>query len=207
MSKEKGAAGQLSASLTHNTQVAQTTKTTQTTYTAKVARSTVPLSVPQGPGDTSNTIAGASDPRLTEAIFQVSQGRHVFVLGRSKRPLANCSACQDVDDAHRQTCECLTCHGHLAATNNPERIAAMLADHPRGLLALRNGAVSVGVVVDIDPRNGGQVDLEIMLPTLGAKTGGGGWHLWYQHPGGHVPSRELPGRPGVDIKADGGYCV
>jgi hypothetical protein len=37
-------------------------------------------------------------------------------------------------------------------------------------------------------------------------TGGGGWHLYYRHPGGPLLPA-LPGRPGVDVKADGGYVV
>ena len=37
-------------------------------------------------------------------------------------------------------------------------------------------------------------------------TGGGGWHLYYRHPG-HPLLTSLPGHPGVDVKADGGYVV
>ena len=61
-------------------------------------------------------------------------------------------------------------------------------------------------MVDIDPRNGGQVDPALMAPTAAVATGGGGWHLYYRHPGGPLLAA-LPGRPGVDIKADGGYVV
>ena len=45
-----------------------------------------------------------------------------------------------------------------------------------------------------------------MTPTATVATGGGGWQLYYRHPGGPtLPA--LPGVPGVDIKADGGYVV
>ncbi len=83
----------------------------------------------------------------------------------------------------------------------------MLDAIPAGLLAVRTGAPSGLVVVDIDPRHGGRLDPELMPPTLAAATGGGGWHLYYRHPGTPVVSRALPGRDGVDIKADGGYVV
>jgi hypothetical protein len=62
-------------------------------------------------------------------------------------------------------------------------------------------------VVDIDPAHGGELDQALMPPTLAVATGGGGWHLYYRHPGTPVASRPLPGRAGVDIKADGGYVV
>jgi hypothetical protein len=104
------------------------------------------------------------------------------------------------------SCECLTCHGFYAATTDVARLAAMLAKVPGGLLAIRTGTASGLAVVDVDPRNGGQVDRELMAPTATVATGGGGWHLYYRHPG-HSLLPALPGRPGVDVKADGGYVV
>ncbi|OHV44935.1 bifunctional DNA primase/polymerase [Pseudofrankia sp. BMG5.36] len=137
-------------------------------------------------------------------------GWRVFVLGRSKRPVANCQPCKAVAPDHdhdREVCDCLTCHGFYAATTDPTRIAAMLAAIPDGLVAIRTGATSGLVIVDIDPAHGGELDRALMTPTATVATGGGGWHLYYTHPGKPVPSRPLPGHPGVDIKADGGYVV
>ena len=82
----------------------------------------------------------------------------------------------------------------------------MLRKVPGGLLAIRTGAASGLCVVDIDPRNGGQLDRDLMTPTATVATGGGGWHLYYRHPGGPtLPA--LPGAAGVDIKGDGGYVA
>lgn len=148
------------------------------------------------------------DPRLSAALALADAGRAVFLLGRSRRPMANCAACRTAGPDHdRDACPCLACHGFYAATRDPGRIAAMLTAYPSGLLAIRTGAASGIVVVDIDPRNGGHLLPNLMPPTACVRTGGGGWHLYYRHPGQHVPSRELPGRPGIDIKADGGYVV
>ena len=137
----------------------------------------------------------------------MQNGWPVFVLGRSKRPVANCRACRTAGAGHdRDDCSCLTCHGFYAATLDPGCLAAMLRKVPGGLLAIRTGTVSGLCVVDIDPRKGGQLVRDLMTPTATAATGGGGWHLYYRHPGGPgLPA--LPGAAGVDIKGDGGYVA
>jgi len=143
---------------------------------------------------------------LRNAISYAERGWPVFLLGRTKRPLANCDACKDAGSHDPAGCDCLTCHGFYAATTDPGRITAMIARHPAGMLAIRAGRGSGLCVVDIDPRNGGAIDCELMTPTATVATGGGGWHLYYRHPGTPVGAK-LPDRPGVDIKADGGYVV
>lgn len=136
-----------------------------------------------------------------------AQGWPVFVLGRSKRPMGNCPACRDTGADHNPgDCGHLICHGFHAATTDPGRVAAMLRLIPGGLLAIRTGAVSGLTVIDIDPRNGGQLDRDLMVPTATVATAGGGWHLYYRHPGGTLAGK-LADRPGVDIKSDGGYVV
>ena len=145
---------------------------------------------------------------LRNAVDYAAWGWPVFLLGRSKRPIANCPACPKGATGHDpQTCECLTCHGFYAATLNVERFEAMLAAHPSGLLAIRTGQASGLLVIDIDPAHGGRLDPTLMTPTYAVATGGGGWHLYYTHPGIPVLSRPMPDRDGVDVKADGGYVV
>lgn len=159
-----------------------------------------------------------SDPLLAAALELADALRPVFWLGSSKRPLANCGPCNRAGDDHdAATCGHLVCHGFYAATCDPDRIRAMRAYAPRGLLAMRTGAVSGLVVVDVDPRNGGDetarslVSRGLLPPTAWVRTGGGGAHLYYRHPGRSVPcSTGKPGRglgPGVDVRGDGGYVV
>jgi hypothetical protein len=141
------------------------------------------------------------------ALRYMRAGWPVFVLGRSKRPVANCSACKTAAPGHDlAACACLTCHGFHAATTDPARLAAMLRKVPGGLLAIRTGTAAGLAVVDIDPRNGGTIDRALMTPTATVATGGGGWHLYYRHPGGPLAAAR-PGHAGVDVKADGGYVV
>ena len=148
-------------------------------------------------------------PMLAAALALAAEGYPVFLLGRTKRPVANCPTCPkaDADPSHDpQACPCLTCHGFYAATRDPDRITAMHRAVPGGMLAVRTGTISDLAVVDIDPRNGGAVLPELMPPTRCVRTGSGGWHLYYRHPGGTLAAK-LHGHPGIDVKADGGYVV
>jgi hypothetical protein len=155
---------------------------------------------------------------LTAALGYARQGWPVFLLGRSKRPLANCPNCPS--DAKPGThdpqgCRCLTCHGFYAATLDPKAIQRMLALTPYGMLAIRTGAASGLVVVDVDPDKGGMASLTTLVrqaltpPTRFVRTGSGGLHLYYRHPGPHTKIRcsQSEIAPGIDIKADGGYVV
>jgi hypothetical protein len=150
-----------------------------------------------------------TDPQalLRNATRLAERGWPVFLLGRTKRPVANCPGCPKGAPGHDpEACTCLTCHGFYAATVDPQRIQAMCAQHPGGLLAIRTGAASDTVVVDIDPRHGGCI-LPDLMPRTACVDTSRGWHLYYRHPGTPIVSRELPGHPGVDIKADSGYVV
>jgi hypothetical protein len=149
---------------------------------------------------------------LTAALAAAEQGWPVFMLGRSKRPVANCHDCRN-SDHNPETCGHHTCHGFYAASTDPHRITAMVRAVPCGQLAVRTGAVSGLLVVDIDPDHGGNASFANLIArslvprTLSVQTGSWGTHLYYRHPGQHMPSRPMPRRKGIDIKADGGYVV
>ena len=72
-------------------------------------------------------------PMLAAAYALAAEGWPVFVLGRTKRPVANCPACRErrTPTTTRPRCDCLTCHGFYAATTDPDRIAAMLRRRAR----------------------------------------------------------------------------
>ena len=151
--------------------------------------------------------------KLSAARDYISLGWLVFVLSSTKMPIANCERCrlEHTTPPHMEACECLTCHGFYAGTLDVARIEEMLRLNPRGLLAVRTGAVSGTVVIDVDPP--GITTMRVLvgdgvLPrTVAAVTGRGGYHLVYAHPGGKVLSGAGKGGPGVDIKADGAYVV
>jgi hypothetical protein len=113
-----------------------------------------------------------------------------------------------------------TAHGLSDASTNHEQVKTWWSMWPDANVGVATGERAGLVVLDIDPRHGGQdslVALETVvgpLPgTLTADTGGGGTHVFYGHhrnPKWPTPSRgnafgaEMPG---VDVKSDGGYVV
>ena len=77
---------------------------------------------------------------------------------------------------------------------------------PNANIGVPTGKVTGFFALDVDPRNGGDVAAAIKrLPeTVRAKTGGGGVHLLFKHPG--FDAVRSIGK-GYDIKATGGYVV
>jgi hypothetical protein len=75
------------------------------------------------------------------------------------------------------------------------------------------GIISGIVVLDIDPAHGGDKSVSDWeqqhgpLPrTVEVKTGGGGRHLYFKHPGGLVHNK-VGIAPGIDLRGDGGCVV
>lgn len=104
-------------------------------------------------------------------------------------------------------------NGAHSATKDVERIRSWFETHPRLNIGIATGAASGIVVVDIDPRNGGDGTWEAMLERNGAaepetaraKTGGGGTHLLFRYDADNLPS--VPAGKGIDVKSDGGLIV
>jgi Bifunctional DNA primase/polymerase, N-terminal/YspA, cpYpsA-related SLOG family len=152
----------------------------------------------------------ATSPYLDAALRYGETSWPVFLLGRSKRPVANCANCPSVraDPSHDPAaCPCLTCHGPYAASTDPARIRAIFDAIPGGLLAVATGAGSGIIVIDVDPRHGGTIDRRLMPPTRCSATGNDGWHLFYRHPGTPVPNSQSRIAPGIDVRGEGGYAV
>jgi hypothetical protein len=151
--------------------------------------------------------------KLSAAREYTALGWPVFALSSTKMPIANCDRCraEHTTPAQMEACECLTCHGFYAGTCDMARVEEMLRLHPNGLMAIRTGAPSGTVVIDVDPPGIATmrvlVDDGVLPRTLAAVTGRGGYHLVYAHPGGKIMSGAGKGGPGVDVKADGGYVV
>jgi hypothetical protein len=84
---------------------------------------------------------------------------------------------------------------------------------PTANVGIVTGAISGLVVLDIDPKHGGNASLAELVVQHGpfphsieALTGGGGRHIYFSHPGGLV--RNKAGiMAGMDLRGDGGFIV
>lgn len=94
-----------------------------------------------------------------------------------------------------------------------EQIRQWFGRWPAANLAVITGQISGIVVVDIDPKHGGEASIASMEarhgqlpPTVEAVTGGGGRHLYFAHPGHEVRNR-AGFAPGIDMRGDGGCII
>ena len=98
------------------------------------------------------------------------------------------------------------------ASTDPATVEKWWKDQPNANIAVHVGMSGL-VVLDVDPRNGGDVSLARLIEKHGSdwlsqikiKTGGGGHHYIYSSPG----NRRLPSKlgKGLDIKHGAGYIV
>lgn len=153
--------------------------------------------------------------RLSPGVVALSYAARGWAVLPVHTPLAQrgCSCEQDCGSSAGKHPR--TRHGLKEASRNPDRIWSWWRRWPEANVGIRTGRESGLVVLDVDVRHGGEASLETLeatydrLPrTLTAHSGGGGRHLYFQHPGGHIPnSAQLGGLSGLDVRADGGYIV
>lgn len=106
----------------------------------------------------------------------------------------------------------ITAHGHKDATTDRGKLIAHWKARPNANVAIATGSQSGLLVLDVDPRNGGDESLRSLErqhgelpPTLVVETGGGGVHYYFAVPRERVASFVLA--EGLDVKGDGGYVV
>jgi hypothetical protein len=100
----------------------------------------------------------------------------------------------------------------LDATRDAEAIKVWWRAEPAANVAVRTGAISNLIVVDID---GGEAEaalaqLEVecgALPPSVEVITARGRHVWFRHPGGTVPNSAGRVAAGIDVRGDGGYVL
>ncbi len=108
----------------------------------------------------------------------------------------------------------MTANGLHGASAELTQVAKWEVMHPKANIGIVTGAISGVVVLDIDPRHGGDEALKALErehgalpPTVRISTGGGGEHIFFRHPGGNVPNSAGRIGDGIDLRGDGGYVV
>lgn len=130
---------------------------------------------------------------LTAALEYAARGWHVFPCKPGEKTPA-------------------TPHGFKDATTDEETIRAWWARTPAANVAIATGRVSGLVVVDIDPKNGGSLEWQMLVAQNGepvaprVRTPSGGTHLYFACPDAGFPSK-VGIRPGIDTRGDGGYVL
>src|SRR5450755_1744533 len=104
-----------------------------------------------------------------------------------------------------------TPHGYKDATTDLAQITMCWTQSPDANVGMPTGTTSGLIVVDVDPRNGGDESLKALVrehgnfpDTVQQHSGGGGLHIFFQCRGS-LASKILA--KGIDLKADGGYIV
>ena len=108
-----------------------------------------------------------------------------------------------------------TAHSFYDATTDEDVIRTWgEVDYPRANIGIRTGKDSGLVVLDIDLNKSGEESLrqleaqyESLPETVTVVSGGGGRHLYFQHPGGLVPTTTGKLGSGLDTRGDGGYII
>ncbi|WP_176550495.1 bifunctional DNA primase/polymerase [Bacillus sp. AFS037270] len=105
-----------------------------------------------------------------------------------------------------------TKNGLKAASTNLNLIAEWWRKWPDANIGVATGKESGFVVLDVDPRHGGEDSLELLInqygplpDTIEAITGGDGRHILFKNPG-QVKNRANI-FPGLDVRGEGGYIV
>lgn len=162
---------------------------------------------------------------LESALEYAARGWPVFPLhnpigewqcscGRPTEPPEKSARVEGVDYCSSVAKHPRTKNGLKDATTDEAQIRQWWQRWPNANIGLPTGALTF-VVIDVDPRHGGDDSIQGLFEEFGrpekvvcAKTGGGGEHLLFAHPGFKVKNNQS-GKigQGIDVRGDGGYIA
>jgi hypothetical protein len=122
----------------------------------------------------------------------IATGLPVFPCGPDKKPMV--------------------AHGYKDASTDPVIVRRMFGS-AACLIGCPTGEATGFVVVDVDikeNRQGGDwlnANSHRMPQTHTIRTGSGGLHLYFKHPGQRVKNQNDKIAPGIDVRGDGGYVI
>src|SRR5579863_8197604 len=108
----------------------------------------------------------------------------------------------------------LTQHGLYDASVEVEQVSRWWSENPSANIGIVTGAASGILVIDLDGDTGRDSFYDLLkehnsvaLDTLGVRTGGGGYHLYFGYPQNRVRNSASKLATRVDVRGDGGYVV
>jgi len=140
-------------------------------------------SLPEGTRRKNKIMKNENKKLIDYALKYLNSGFSVIPVGKDKKPLIKWEEFQG-----RKTTK--------------EEIKDWFKSSKATGIGVVTGAISGIVVVDVEA--GG--DTKDLPPTVMSKTGGGGWHFFYKHPGRPVKNA-VRIRDKMDIRGDGGFVV
>src|SRR5215510_16124566 len=161
--------------------------TASSTAAGRAQHHGAPQEKPHCSGDTMAHIRlqnSPDNPRLAAALAYAARGWPVFPCHGMQDGQCTCSGKPNCTPGKHP----LTAHGFEDATTDPKQIDRWWTENPDANVAVATGACSGLIVVDEDPRHGGDLTLEDLeaqygkLPdTVISLTGGGGKHYVFRH--------------------------
>jgi len=156
------------------------------------------------------------NPVLEHALSYAARGLHVLPLHHPVRQDGKMScSCgkKDCTSVAKHPVGILAPNGLRNATTDAETIERWFQREIQNI-GIATGAVSRIIALDVDPRHGGDESLAALERKYGALpptwrffTGGGGEHILFHHPGGHIANSTGKIGKGLDLRGDGGYIV
>jgi hypothetical protein len=145
--------------------------------------------------------------------FVVKHGLPVFPAW-AVRPLGSrlVCACPKADNCTSPGKHPMVLHGVTQATTDAERVAYWWRTRPDANIGLATGEI---VVIDVDPRHGGDRTLAELehthykLPSTWRVATGAGEHIYFRAPPRRAPIRNSVGQvgTGIDVRGLGGYVI
>jgi hypothetical protein len=164
-------------------------------------------------GETATEAGVGNASRLEAALGYAARGWRVLPIHSVRNGQCTCATGDCPGPGKHPRTE----HGVKDATLEQNQISAWWANWPDANVAIATGPESGIFVIDVDAANDGFESLNRyeedddgcpLGGTLTAVTGGGGQHIFFEHPRDGLPLKSRTGwLPGIDVHADGGYVV
>ena len=152
---------------------------------------------------------------LDFALSYAARGFYIFPCHTPVNGVCDCRKPCSSPGKHPRTM-----NGLNGASIDPEQIRSWWSMWPSSNIAIATGAKSGFIVLDVDPKHGGAESIKKLAGIHGLfpervfqKTGGGGWHILFKHPGVRIGNIQFNPQSvpklgeGIDVRGDGGYII